>query len=145
MGSGASETSLCSFCGKMSTNHYCCAKVPNSNIIIEARGDNEHVCGKAMCILCRNNWGDAEKYTNYCKDHHPDEKDNSEKNINVAGKNKNVASKSKPKPQNKKTKKKRGANVVNLSGSNRSTKNSQRNRNSRKTTRVVYFICTLYF
>ena len=102
MGSGASETSLCSFCGNMSNNHYCCAKVPNSNIIIEARGDNEHVCGKAMCILCRNNWGDTEKYMNYCRDHHPDDKDNGEQISNEVEKNKDVGNKRKS--QNKKNK-----------------------------------------
>ena len=74
LASGALETTQCSFCGKMKTNHYCTAAVPKSNIFLETHGDNTHVCGKAMCIMCRNNWGDAEKYMIYCKDHHPNNK-----------------------------------------------------------------------
>ena len=66
----AYENMFCSFCGKMQTNHYCCAVVPGSNIKFDNKDDD--VCGKAMCLLCRSNWGDAEKYMNYCNIHHPD-------------------------------------------------------------------------
>ena len=64
------EIMYCSFCGKMITNHYCSAVVLGSKIRFENKKDE--VCGKAMCLLCRSDWGDAEKYMSYCKFHHPD-------------------------------------------------------------------------
>ena len=54
----------------MKSRHYCSADVSGSNVVIQGNND-VHVCGKAMCIICRSSWGDPEKYTIYCKDHLP--------------------------------------------------------------------------
>ena len=111
----------------MSTNHYCYAKVVNSNIIFEICRDNEYTCGKAMHIACRYNWGDAEKCAIYCRDYYPTNKENSNQITNISETNINMGNKRKSKK--KSTKKKRAANIANLPASKSSTAYSKRNRN----------------
>ena len=103
----AYENMFCSFCGKMQTNHYCCAVVPGSNVQFDNKKDE--VCGKAMCLLCRSNWGDPEKYMNYCNIHHPDNNptaeatkiDTSQKKISIANTSKGSQKKTKSGTQKK--------------------------------------------
>ena len=44
--------------------------VLGSKIRFENKKDK--VCRKVMCLLCRFNWEDAEKYMSYCNTHHSD-------------------------------------------------------------------------
>ena len=78
----------------MNTNHYYCTKVLNSNIILETRRANEHICGKVMHIMHRNGWRDAENVI-YWRNHHSDNKESSKQIINAVGNNKNARNKRK--------------------------------------------------
>ena len=47
---GALEAVECDFCSSMQTSHVCRAKIPNGSCMIE--GEEEKICGKAICLLC---------------------------------------------------------------------------------------------
>ena len=60
---GPLESRCCDFCSSgMTSNHYCLKAVGNSKYIL----DGKRICGKAMCIDCRNRWGNAEDFLKVC-------------------------------------------------------------------------------
>ena len=65
---GSLELTNCSFCnGGIKTNH--CCKEPVKGLRVFVEGEEEEICGKAMCIECRSQWGDQELFINRCKFH----------------------------------------------------------------------------
>mmetsp|Transcript_21363 Transcript_21363/g.20519 ORF Transcript_21363/g.20519 Transcript_21363/m.20519 type:complete len:111 (-) Transcript_21363:56-388(-) len=61
---------MCDICGKIPSNHYCHVLVPSSNRIIQlCENESIEACGKAMCMICRSSWGNADYYSKVCNKH----------------------------------------------------------------------------
>ena len=69
IGYGAFVSRICDFCNRgIQSNNYCTKQIPTGKYALV---DEPHIaiCGKAMCVLCRESWGSAEKFCNRCIDH----------------------------------------------------------------------------
>ena len=63
------EPRLCDFCGELSSNHYCKASFAGASAIIDGEPHTK-ICGKSVCIRCREKWGMNEADQAYrCLEH----------------------------------------------------------------------------
>lgn len=69
IGSGAFVSRICDFCNRgIQSNNYCTKQITTGKYALV---DEPHtaICGKAMCVICRESWGSAENFCNRCIEH----------------------------------------------------------------------------
>ena len=77
----AFETKKYDFCGQLQSGHYCQIELFGNNWYLNIHG-SEYIqcCGKAVCVLCRESWGNAEDYQKICVDCKKKEDNNTTQN-----------------------------------------------------------------
>lgn len=123
---GAYESKTCDFCNVMMSNHYCLEEDSKSNIVLVGREKSKLplVCGKCICVLCREKWEkkNGGDYSCICLDCMEKKKKNSKKRISDVMINKDVGEKQKMRATVAKKK----------AGTNNTKKKAMKNNNSPK-------------